>query len=805
MTSSGYLHAHDDKSNMGHSHFGLDILTAGPSSSADSLHTHDLFVLDSELDTRITQVVNSMRFDQYVRKDGSINQLADIQSTGDKFESAVLKMHDKIHTIESHGTIATAANLDTLVNGSNADCLHTHNFSIEGITAIHNELEGLQGGGTDQYYHFNLADYTEVTNFFHSTDITGAEAETLTNGSNADALHTHSGTGCDKDHNELNGLQGGTSYDPSIFGEYYHLDYNQYITLTGGPSVYADDLHTHDLGGHITVQDEGVDVCTAVTIINFKGATVQAKDCINGKVNVYVPPPSYVSHFDTTDGTNNCSVADISVTTRYVSAPTSEGTPFNIGNWTAGTTHGTIGSSLAAISYTSTNACSFVDNSSATIEANVYDADGISILATHTTASITGNTDVTVDNIRIRVTSWAVDSDMYKGIITVNFNIDTIIVANGLDSGRFSVEIIHHDGGDGDFTFTQNDVFYDDQSQTQAMGNVTIAENTPVIVYKSGVMAYDTGSTFSVAIDDFDYLNTESYPQPFARIVGTEYGLSTLNLSGGNLTGWTNAWNNTNSSYSNSLWAVSTSNYFIRTTTANVTAQTIDWGAWGESSDVSPDASIIVDTYNDNSTGVYEDFRGETNRLQSNLSTPWVSATSLASIDGGTGLQVGEGTYLFYPGNSALSPAFPTSSGDYTDYAPNSVTQPDYSALSGTRYYYRGVWHSGTAHSNGLFNITGVTEANITADAIIIEISLDGSAWFNCNEAYLGGVLSDGSGCRINSGSQNMTLNGNLQFTLGTGGFTAAGTGPGWGMWIKISMPDTSTVSMNKIEITDWT
>ena len=112
------------------------------------------------------------------------------------------------------------------------------------------------------------------------------------------------------------------------------------------------------------------------------------------------------------------------------------------------------------------------------------------------------------------------------------------------------------------------------------------------------------------------------------------------------------------------------------------------------------------------------------------------------------------------------------------------------------------MWHTSTAHSNGQFSISGVTEQNLTDDDVIIEISLNGTAWFNCNEDYLGGGLSDGNGCRANSGSTTMP---DLDFTLGTGGTTTSGTGPGWGIWLRITMPDSSSVEMESIQITDWT
>lgn len=62
-------------------------------------------------------------------------------------------------------------------------------------TSDHNSLTSLQGGTANEYYHFTSAEYTEVTGFFSTTDITGAQAETLSDGSNADGLHVHTASG----------------------------------------------------------------------------------------------------------------------------------------------------------------------------------------------------------------------------------------------------------------------------------------------------------------------------------------------------------------------------------------------------------------------------------------------------------------------------------------------------------------------------------------------------------------------------------------------------------------------------------
>jgi hypothetical protein len=68
---------------------------------------------------------------------------------------------------------------------------HIDTIFITSAVTDHNSLASLDGGTADQYYHMTSAEHSEVTTFFGSTDITGAEAETLTDTSDADSLHTH--------------------------------------------------------------------------------------------------------------------------------------------------------------------------------------------------------------------------------------------------------------------------------------------------------------------------------------------------------------------------------------------------------------------------------------------------------------------------------------------------------------------------------------------------------------------------------------------------------------------------------------
>ncbi len=113
-----------------------------------------------------------------------------------------------------------------LKNGtlSSTGYFHTH---------AHRDLDKLQGGKSNEYYHLSNSQHTRTTEFFKNTDITAEEAEILTDGSNADTLHIHTELSV-PDHNNLDGLN---------VGNYQHLSELDEITLTDGGN--ADDLHTH--------------------------------------------------------------------------------------------------------------------------------------------------------------------------------------------------------------------------------------------------------------------------------------------------------------------------------------------------------------------------------------------------------------------------------------------------------------------------------------------------------------------------------------------------------------------------------
>ena len=541
-------------------------------------------------------------------------------------------------------------------------------------------------------------------------------------------------------------------------------------------TVQANSALWNSGGFNLIVEDQDVQVLSGVNKIDFVGSGVNVRNTGAGKVSVYIPRYQAVSNFNTFDGVGDCRVSDASSTNRYIADPTSEGTPFNVGTWYAdGLQHSCFNSS---ISYSTVNSCMFFNNTSTSIEVTVFDADGVTPIASKILV-VTGNINSTSGGINIQVSSFSVDGPVFKGIVTVNLALATILP----NSGKFSVSIVHHNGSN-NYTKTQNNLFYDSQPLTASLINVSISENAITLKKLSGVSMYYLGSTFNVGIAQIDNLNADSFPSVFVKVIGPNYALPELNLIGSNLGSWDRLWNNSGATFSKINWTISTANSFLRSNTAKIQAATVDWSQSAYSN--SPNSSIVLDTYSDTSTRILEDFDSETNRLMSDYTTPWDSAQSLIGYDATPGLQAGEGGKLLYP------------TVNYTLYKPNTGAQYDYSGASSRRYYFRKMWHTNVSHFNGKFNILGILQSDIVSGGIKIEISLDGLAWYDCGADYLGGVLHDGDGCRINTETEPLPQ---LEFTFG-GNYTSATTN--WAMMLRISMPYGSTAQLDRIEITNW-
>jgi hypothetical protein len=549
------------------------------------------------------------------------------------------------------------------------------------------------------------------------------------------------------------------------------------LTFNSGTTYEESVVITGTGGGEsssITIEDEYNEVLSGVTVINFVGVDVRAQSSISGttrRVNVYIPAPSYVSHFNTTDGTTTATVPSISTTNRYVALPTSEGNPYKIGNWTGGTTHPTIRSSVSTLSYSCINFSIY--NLLTAFSVIVYDADGTTSIASHTIININGNSTQSSNNITITVSGWAPDTDRYKASINVSIGIGSILPSGG----RFSIRLAHSNGSDGTYIFTQNNIFRDSESLNISIpGTLTILPEVPVIKQISGVYSYTIGSQWHVNLPSINNLNSISYPTTQQlRIENTNLFINTvINVNGeGGIydifgASWNRQFNVSNTEYDKLDWTTdlpNNTNWNHTTGTINTnfgTATAYDWTS------ISPITSVyynyLIDTLTDLSDRNSEMFRSETLRLQSNLSTPWDSTVNLSTTDG---LQV-LSDRLVYPKYN------------FTAYLPiGTTTQPNYSGLNGTKYYYRTFTTNGFDVSNGriLFSDYNITEADLSSNDVRFDISINsGVSWYSLNSQYIGGVLSNGSGCRVDSAEYGLgvgTINSSsLKFTLGSGGFS---------------------------------
>ncbi len=252
----------------------------------------------------------------------------------------------------------------------------------------------------------------------------------------------------------------------------------------------------------IVAYDEGVSQGT-VTELNVIGEDIELR-VVGNRANIYSPVIEYVSHFHTSDGSTNSTVADFSTTSRYISSPTSEGVPFGIGDWSGGESHSAIQSSSFAMS---TNDYFSIYGTSSTLTVTVYGASG-GTLATHVVV-LSGDYSQTTENINIVISNFGVDNPLdtfkSKALFNLSVNISSLL-PNG---GRFSVKVVHYNSGDGSYTKEQNNVFYDPNSVSSSIGSVTVSESVGLAVTRrlSGKYCYIKDSAFSVQVNNINNLN----------------------------------------------------------------------------------------------------------------------------------------------------------------------------------------------------------------------------------------------------------------------------------------------------------
>jgi len=467
-------------------------------------------------------------------------------------------------------------------------------------------------------------------------------------------------------------------------------------------------------GGALEIENEGVSLGT-FSVINFVGVDIEVLD-VGGVATVYVPPlppPAYSSHWNTSDGDNgNQGVNEsISRSTAHISTPSGgEGTPFKTGGWA--NTNQSASLQTSATFNTPGDTTGFGGDAIAVV--TMYDADGVSVLETYTTPVLTGNATHSAGNISVTISNYGVDDVNYparqKARMSVTIDVGAVLTAAGLQGGRYNCQVVmtpdSATDGSGPYTYTQSAVLLDTNPTTPSIGGaITIGETPAAVVTRdlSGLSYYDLGSDFTVGVTGIDQLNRNtSRTSQNLRLTGSDYGLPTLNVNTGSLTGWSNDENVDGVSYTNTTWAITSANYRQVTTNASVSSFPRDTWANGGSV-ATAGSSIMIDTYSANSSDLGEYFNDEARRQDSTYN----GGTTTGNWNSSQALVAGEA--LVYGGQLQVPTQAP-----YTDWTTFNPGGPNYAGLNAPVNYYRTFVDTvGSNRSSMTLNLAG----NFISDA----------------------------------------------------------------------------------------
>jgi hypothetical protein len=558
----------------------------------------------------------------------------------------------------------------------------------------------------------------------------------------------------------------------------------------------------------INVYDEGA-LIGAFNSINFVGVDVQAAS-VGGIATVYVPPPppiTYASHWNTADGDDgNQAVADSTArTSAFIAAPTLEGNPFATGGW-VGTVQAATRSTSAT--YTTPGLCTGFGGN-AHVQVDLYDADGVSVLASFTSPSLAGNGTVTNPNatIAVTLTGYQANNNRFMAKMAVVVDFSTILTAAGRQGGKVNVSITMftdtNTDGTGPYPYTSEPAFLDVGPTPPTMTGPLALEPTAgqaVTKRLSGLTFYTNGSQFTLTSNNIGSLNSNT-----ARVSGNlnigapEAGIDTFDqspLPGGAGTsffaGWNSYYNLGNISYLKWDATLNKSNFRRATTTAATQALARDtWGATG--STLSPFIPVLIDTYGTTSTNLVENFDDEARRQTSTFN----NGNSAGNWNSAATLQAGEAQVflgrLIVPSASKLTNG--AANANWTSFNPSG--NPDYTNLGAPASFYRTMVDTSgldRASLQIIFTGTFVTSAtaDLAANLMVIRVrrvasSNGGNSGPTCAPLYLSGALYDfaqfddglTNGQIREASSSGNTVNGTF------GGFACNG-----GVYIEIQIAD---------------
>ena len=501
--------------------------------------------------------------------------------------------------------------------------------------------------------------------------------------------------------------------------------------------------------GQVEIRDEGGIVGRA-SVLNFVGVDVRAQINADGTATIYVPAPNLASPFNSNSGSTDARVGSIGTDARLL------GRGLATGDWNpvALISGGAIGGQLTrAVTPVKTWSLTMPGAFAVPLEPSRVVLELRNQIATiiHTTqATATGNKTAELGPLRLDLTNYEPDAFQFKMRATATIKADLL---TGV-SGRFILRFRHELVSGAVLGIYEQELFYDRNSPTVSLtGAVLYNIQVPVYKWLSGVRYFTIGTQVKVDASGLDYTTTDSWPADgnLLELAGGELGLPVVVEKGPQLSSWSNTAGSANAAYSKSNWTIVQTGLYARGG-LKVAARLFDYGP--QPFKDSNTRQILLDTLVDDSNRYIERFNSEARRLNLTF-TPWDSTASLTLAPA---LQVVGGT-LRRPENV-----------DYGTYEPVGPNYIGLAAGAGTLRYLREYLTSGGTKSNGVFFVPGLTNAQLSAGVVTLEISLDGDVWFSLNAGYNPGAgpLQNGFGCRVETGSFAPDLNNRVKFTLGT-------------------------------------
>ena len=567
---------------------------------------------------------------------------------------------------------------------------------------------------------------------------------------------------------------------------------NGYAPLN--PSGLIDEKYFSQLGVDTYFEDKLVkDNATKYNFygnfVNVSKETIQSlTDCNDGGnayrpkeiVNVYIGSNKNASTIGTTDGITDGSI-DLSFDTIDMIIPDASSSDYRkkvYGDWIPGTVvkgFNANKNSGSCISFDPIIASSVESIKFSNLETKfiltVYGPDGGAIAVSETCVISANNNNVPLiganQNMRFEVSDFKEEGFVYSAKIRWIINIAGILGSYG---GRFGLQITHVDGNNCSI-WRSEDYFYNTGSAPIIGGLYEkIADQIgddpsykPVYLYASG-LKYLTRGKINIGAYDIDRLNSNAAVADKASITSDFLDLDEYVYSDGDIGDYTLNVDLADARFlhtfdvKENILIFGPSYYEITFKNASGSTTT------------KKESHILINTLRnlDAPTKLVETFNDESHRCSVDFLTDetgvqfvkWNSTQSLETADNGRGLLVIPGFGLVYPTNVF----------DYSYYIP--TPNPNYSALTGKRYFCRRFYNDATQKFGGTFLFDGITAEEFMQAGISCEISKNnGANWLTLKE-YREGEFDNGiltniedtvSGCAVQFAfKENESVCGNI-------------------------------------------